>query len=183
MASGPGISARDMTAPPNLVSLVRVLLIPVVLVLLATGQRSVALVVLAAAVLTDGLDGFLARRLDRVTELGKILDPVADKLIIDVVLGALAFRGEFPFWALTLIVARDVGIIAGAAAVAGRVRSVPPAAWIGKVTLAALAATAMAYVADLTPVERPLLFATVGLVIASGVWYAALAARTRTETG
>lgn len=182
MGSGPGVSARDLTAPPNVVSLVRVLLIPVVLAFLAAGQRPGAVVALAAAVVTDGLDGYLARRLDRVTELGKILDPLADKLIIDVVLGALTFRGEFPVWALCLIVARDVAIVAGAAAVAGRVRSVPPAAWIGKVTLVALAATAVAYVADLGPVERPLMLVTVVLVVASGVWYAMLAARARTET-
>ena len=69
---------RDISAAPNVVSLLRIALVPVALLLLAGGMRGAAVGVLIAMAATDWLDGYLARRTARVTELGKILDPVAD---------------------------------------------------------------------------------------------------------
>ena len=171
------LSGRDILAPPNLVSAARLALVPVALVLIAGGHRAAAVWTLAAMVATDGLDGYLARRLSRVTELGKVLDPLADKVAIDAVLGLLAARGEFPAWAFWLVLGRDVSIVAGAVWLRARIRAVPASIGVGKVALVALAAMTIVYVADLRALEMWLLVAGVAAVIVSGVAYAALAVR------
>lgn len=178
MRSGSTI-ARDLAAPPNLVSLARLALVPVALGLIAAGHRGLAVGALAVMVLTDGLDGYLARRLSRITEIGKILDPAADKVAVDSVLALLAARGEFPPWALAVVVGRDAAIVAGALWLRRRVRAVPAAIGIGKFTLVVLAAMTIAYVADAETVEPWLLWAGMAAAAASGAAYAAVAVRAR----
>lgn len=154
-------------------SLSRLALVPAAILFLLAERRAAAAVVLAAMVLTDGLDGFIARRIGRVTALGKILDPVADKVAIDSVLAALVLRGEFPAWALAAIVLRDVAIFIGAVVIARRTEAVPASIAVGKVTLVVLAAMTFVFVLDLEAVEAVFLAAGVVCVVASGVGYAA----------
>lgn len=175
VSRGPRLS--DIGAPPNLVSLARLALLPAALWFLAAGMRGTAVAVLAAMAATDWLDGYLARRTGRITELGKVLDPLADKVAIDAVLAFLAVRGEFPVWALAMIVARDVGIVTGATMLARRLGSVPASGRLGKATFVVLAATAVAYAGDVPVAERPLLAASVALAAASGLAYCRAAAR------
>ncbi len=174
-AAGPTL--EDLRAPPNVVTLIRVALIPVVLWLIAVDRRGWAVAVLAFMVVTDGLDGYLARRTGRITELGKILDPVADKLAIDAVLIHLTARGEFPLWALAVFLVRDAAILAGAAMIARRVARVPAANAIGKIALVVLAAMTIAYVANVAPLEGPLIAAGVVFAIWSVVAYGGVARR------
>jgi len=166
------IARADFGAAPNLVSLVRIALVVPTLVLLAGGNRAAALVLLAVMVATDWLDGYLARKTGRITELGKVLDPVADKLAIDGVLLVLTCRGEFPLWALCVVLARDALILAGAVHVARRRLAVPSSVRVGKVALVVLAAMTIAYVADIDLLETPLLITGTALVVVSGVAYA-----------
>ncbi|PZR52829.1 CDP-alcohol phosphatidyltransferase family protein [Xylanimonas oleitrophica] len=93
---------------PNLISMLRLALVPVFAVLIVSGHDVWALVVLAVSGFTDWLDGVLARRLDQVSRLGQLLDPAADRLFIFVTLVGLAWRGVVPLWVLAVIVARDV---------------------------------------------------------------------------
>jgi cardiolipin synthase len=81
---------------------------------------------------TDWVDGFVARRTGQVTELGKVLDPVADRLAIAAGLIALVVRGAFPLWAATLIIVRDVAVLAGAAVLARRGVRIE-VRWLGKI--------------------------------------------------
>jgi cardiolipin synthase len=104
---GQEISSRVFTIP-NLVSLLRLALVPVFAVLIVVGEDVWALAVLAFSGFTDWLDGVLARRLDQVTRLGQMLDPAADRLFIFVTLAGLAWRDVVPLWLLVVILARDV---------------------------------------------------------------------------
>lgn len=104
------VSARIWTIP-NLLSMLRLLLVPVFLVLIVVGDYVAALVVLVVASLTDLLDGYLARRLRQVTKLGQLLDPAADRLYIFAALIGLAARELVPWWIVAVIVARDVLIV------------------------------------------------------------------------
>lgn len=174
LAGRPRVLLKDALAPPNVVTIARLALVPVVIALLLSGHRAAAVVVLALSVAGDGLDGYLARRSMRVTELGKILDPVADKVAIDAVLGCLAAGREFPMWAFGLVLARDAAIVAGALFLARRAASTPQSVWVGKAALVALAAMTLAFAADARPLEAPLLVAAMALVVASGAWYAVL---------
>ena len=87
-----------VTSLPNLITIARILLIPVICWLLVTGNlplRAVALGLYALAAVSDWLDGYLARRLDLGSPLGRMLDPIADKLLVGALLVTLAWNGSF----------------------------------------------------------------------------------------
>jgi len=93
---------------PNLLSFLRIALVPVFLWFLLDEFFLAAIVVLAVAGLTDFLDGYLARKLNQTTKLGKMLDPVADRLYIFATLLALSATGYVPWWLAGLVILRDV---------------------------------------------------------------------------
>jgi cardiolipin synthase (CMP-forming) len=96
---------------PNLLSFLRILLIPVFVVLIVDDDTTTAGLVLFGLVMaTDWVDGWIARRTGQISELGKILDPTADRLAIAAGLIALVIRGVFPLWAALLVLVRDVVI-------------------------------------------------------------------------
>ena len=96
---------------PNVLSFMRILLIPVFVVLIVDHDTTTAGLVLFGVVMaTDWVDGWVARRTGQVSELGKILDPTADRLAIAAGLVALVIRGIFPWWAALLVLVRDVVI-------------------------------------------------------------------------
>lgn len=101
------VSSRILTIP-NVLSFVRLALVPVFLVLVIMGEDVLALIVLVVSSFTDFLDGVLARRLNQVTRLGQLLDPAADRLFIFATLIGLAVRGIVPWWLVAVIVGRDV---------------------------------------------------------------------------
>jgi CDP-diacylglycerol--glycerol-3-phosphate 3-phosphatidyltransferase len=112
---------------PNLLTLLRLALIPVLVALLAVGE-SPGLAVGAAAIFvsaafTDWLDGYVARRRKEVTDLGKLLDPIADKLLILSALVMLVEAGRIPGWLVILILAREFAVtgLRAVAAAGGRV--------------------------------------------------------------
>lgn len=98
---------------PNLLTILRILLIPCFLILLTDDRPGLALVVFALAGLTDGLDGAIARLTDSKTRLGAYLDPLADKALLLSAFIALAFMGAVPRWLTVLVISRDVLILAG----------------------------------------------------------------------
>ncbi len=105
-----GVSTRIWTVP-NVLSMLRLLLVPVFLILVVAGEYVPALVVLVTASLTDLLDGYLARRFNQVTRLGQLLDPAADRLYIFAALIGLAANQLVPWWIVIVIVARDALIV------------------------------------------------------------------------
>ena len=101
------VSSRIVTIP-NILSLFRLLLIPVFFVLLLTGHLGWALVLIAVSAITDFVDGYVARHFNQVTRLGQLLDPAADRLFILSTLVGLGIVGVLPWWFIAVIVARDV---------------------------------------------------------------------------
>ena len=101
---------------PNLITVVRILLAPVfVWMLLADNGahdalRWAAAVLFIIAIATDGIDGMIARRHNLVTDLGKILDPIADKILTGGALVCLSILGELPWWVTIVILVREIGI-------------------------------------------------------------------------
>jgi cardiolipin synthase (CMP-forming) len=119
---------------PNLLSLIRIIMIPVfVLLLLNEGTEMAGLLLLGAVVSTDWVDGYLARRTGQVSNVGKILDPVADRLAIAAALVALVVREAVPLWAALLVLVRDAVVLIAGAAVLARYRVRLDVRWIGKV--------------------------------------------------
>jgi cardiolipin synthase (CMP-forming) len=101
---------------PNLITLVRLALVPLVAYFLLVGEHGLALIVFFVAAATDLLDGWIARRFKLVSALGATLDPIADKLNMLVATVALGWQGLLPLWLAIAIVLRDVVIVAGALA-------------------------------------------------------------------
>jgi cardiolipin synthase len=131
------VSSRVMTVP-NVLSVVRLVLIPVFLWLLGTAQYGWALVVIVISSLTDFVDGFVARRFNQVTRLGQILDPTVDRLFIFSTLIGLAWQHFLPWWLVILIVLRDVGIVALGPVLASHGYGPLPVHHLGKVATFAL---------------------------------------------
>jgi cardiolipin synthase len=98
---------------PNLITLGRVILVPVVFWLLVSGKPQAAFVAFVLAGLSDAIDGYLAKRYGWTTELGAYLDPLADKLLIVSMFVALGVRDALPSWLVIAVVTRDFLIIAG----------------------------------------------------------------------
>lgn len=96
---------------PNLITLSRAILVPVVFWLLLSGHVQAAFFAFALAGLTDAVDGFLAKRFGWQTELGAYLDPLADKLLVTCIFVAMGVLGELPSWLVITVVSRDVLII------------------------------------------------------------------------
>jgi len=105
------VKARDI---PNIITALRFLLVPPVVILLLQERFTAALIVFGVAGLSDGLDGFLARRFDWRSRLGGIMDPLADKLLVVSSFVTLGWLGLIPAWLVLLVILRDLVIIAGA---------------------------------------------------------------------
>jgi CDP-diacylglycerol--glycerol-3-phosphate 3-phosphatidyltransferase len=160
---------------PNLLTLLRILLVPVLVVALldATHEGDVlAAIVFAAASITDAIDGWLARRQQAITTFGKLMDPVADKLLIVAALVALVSLDRMPAWIAMVIIAREFAVTVARMAATGQ-GVVIPANWWGKVkTIVQVAAIFFAIAYDPTPVAvEVLLYAAVAATVISGIDY------------
>lgn len=133
----PPASSRVLTVP-NLISAIRIAMIPVFWVLIVDPDTTAwGIVLFGVVVATDWVDGTIARRTGQVSELGKVLDPVADRAAIAAGLVALVVRGAFPLWAAVLILARDVAVLIAGAVLASKGLRID-VRWIGKVATFAL---------------------------------------------
>lgn len=168
---------------PNAITIVRILCAPVFLwMLLADGGahgplRWWAAVLFVVAIATDGLDGHLARRNDIVTDLGKLLDPIADKVLTGAAFVGLSILLELPWWVTIVVLVREIGITVYRLVVVSD--HVLAAAWMGKLkTVAQAVALSLALLPLWTIVGEWILWVNgvtmsiaVILTIASGVDY------------
>lgn len=128
---------------PNAITIVRILMAPVFLwMLLADGGSDGALrwwaaVIFIVAIATDGIDGYLARKYEIVTDLGKLLDPIADKVLTGFAFIGLSILGELPWWITIVVLIREVGITIYRFIVVSD--HVLAAAWMGKLKTVAQA--------------------------------------------
>src|SRR5512138_1980964 len=105
------MKAKDETLPiwtlPNRLSLIRILFIPIILVCMEYGFPFSAFILFIIAGITDGLDGYIARRLSMSSKLGLYLDPIADKLLVSSVLITLTYENLVPLWMTIILVCRE----------------------------------------------------------------------------
>jgi len=125
-------STRVWTAP-NVLSFLRLAMVPVFLVLIVRGYDALALLVLVVSSITDYLDGWIARRFHQVTRLGQLLDPLADRLFIFATLIGLAVREIVPWWFLAAVFGRDLMLAVLGVVLANRGYGPLPVHHLGKV--------------------------------------------------
>ncbi len=100
---------------PNVLTMLRLILVPVFALLFIQGHRKAALVVFIVASLTDLLDGFLARKLNQITDFGKLFDPLADKLMVLTALICQGCAGVFPWFAVVIVACKELFMVLGGA--------------------------------------------------------------------
>ena len=98
---------------PNLITLARIILVPIVVWAITSGEMRVAFVLFLAAGISDAVDGFIAKRFHMASELGAYLDPLADKALIVSIYVSLGIAGALPRWLIILVVSRDIMIVSG----------------------------------------------------------------------
>jgi cardiolipin synthase len=103
----------DFSWIPNAISLMRIFLIAPIILLFVNDQFGWALGLFIAAGLSDGIDGYIAKKYDWNTRLGAFLDPAGDKLLVAWSFGTLALLGHIPVWLAVIVILRDVVIVAG----------------------------------------------------------------------
>jgi cardiolipin synthase len=123
---------------PNVLSLIRLLLIPVFLVLLVVGEYGFALLTLVVSSVTDFVDGYVARRFNQVSRLGQLLDPAVDRLFIFSTLIGLAWQEVVPWWLVAVIVGRDLLLLVLGVVLANYGYGPLPVHHLGKVATFAL---------------------------------------------
>jgi CDP-diacylglycerol---glycerol-3-phosphate 3-phosphatidyltransferase len=161
---------------PNALTLVRILLVPVLVVALtveASGGSAIAAGVFVVAALTDGLDGYIARSRQTVTTFGKVMDPVADKLLIAAALISLVSLDRLEPWVAMVIIAREFAV-SGLRIAAGQQGVVIPASMLGKLKTIVQVAAVLALIAvpDAGAAwVQALVYAMVALTVVSGADY------------
>jgi len=191
------MSSRIITVP-NLLTIFRMVLIPVFVSMLFYQKFVWALVIFVVAGITDGLDGLFARRFRQQSQLGRILDPIADKLMLVTSFVVLSMRGVFPtplprhlpipFWVTITVISRDVFILIGAAAIniVTGFRNFRPS-FLGKVsTVLQIIAVAAVMLAARVRIGAgyylPTIYTAVfGLAVLSGVHYVFFVSRLMNE--
>ncbi|MBD3167582.1 hypothetical protein GF324_13360 [bacterium] len=177
----PGFEISRVLLPPNLISLTRLLwAIPAVILLARdAGPRMdiIAGILLGLSFLTDMIDGIVARKFNMISDMGKVLDPLLDKVVVLMVGAALAFTGRepgMPEWLFIAMVLRDVTILALGWKVLQEDRHLFTSSWTGKFTTFAIAVTMVSFIFSFllsTPVLDAMSWVVFGALIVSSVDY------------
>ena len=160
---------------PNVLTVLRIVAVPVLVVVLLgaiPGGDALAAAVFALAALTDGLDGYIARSQGSVTTFGKLMDPLADKLLIVAALISLVSLDRLDAWVAMVIISREIAVT-GLRSLAAERGVVIAASWLGKVKTALQVAAVLALIA-VNPAPAwvdVLVYAAVAATVISGVDY------------
>lgn len=163
---------------PNLITICRVFLVPVVVWLIITDHMLIAFWTFLVAGISDGIDGFIAKRFAQQTVLGAYLDPLADKALLVSIYIALGLNNHIPNWLVIMVVSRDILIIAAVIlswmldrAIRMSPLFVSKANTTGQIMLAALVLFDLGFALDLTLTRQVMIIAVAVLTVASATVY------------
>ncbi|MCL2860415.1 MAG: CDP-diacylglycerol--glycerol-3-phosphate 3-phosphatidyltransferase [Oscillospiraceae bacterium] len=122
---------------PNILTIIRILLIPFIVFFIAKSSYLLAFILLLASGLTDILDGFIARRFNLISDFGKLMDPLADKLTQISIVITLVIKGFIPFWIVIIIILKEFIMVSGASFLYGN-HTVVSSRWFGKLATVVL---------------------------------------------
>lgn len=156
---------------PNLLSISRLFLGFGIYYYILQRNSMAALAFTLIAILTDYIDGYIARKRNEISELGKILDPLADK--IAVALGTIALYKTYglPLWIVIIILGRDILIVFGSVFLFGKAQSVAPSEMPGKIAVTIISVLLLSYILEIEPVKNILLILTALAVLSSLLFY------------
>src|SRR3979411_2499308 len=105
------LAGKRRVSIPNIITLGRILLVPFIVWAIASSQMEIAFAIFVIAAVSDAVDGFLAKRFNMASELGALLDPLADKALLVSIYVSLGIWGAVPRWIVILVVSRDIMIV------------------------------------------------------------------------
>lgn len=143
------LNKDEIITIPNVVTLVRLIILPFILVALVKENNVTAFLLFAIAGFTDVLDGFLARKLNQISEMGKILDPVIDKIFFLMIAVFLLYYSNFPLWAFLAIIVIEFLILLGGYIAIIKYHFIPVSNYYGKIAAFFLSLTFFMYILDL----------------------------------
>lgn len=163
---------------PNLISIFRLLVVPLIVWLLSIQEFSLAFWLFLMAGISDGVDGFIAKRFNQASDLGAHLDPIADKVMLVAVFLTLGIQGLLPLWLVILVISRDI-LIVGAVILTWVIDEPIPmkplmvskANTVAQIALICVVMGAMAFHITLGPGLNMLITTVAGLTIASTIAY------------
>ena len=155
----------------NIITISRLALLPFIVYFLLTDQRIIAFVIMLISLLSDGLDGYLARKFHQESRLGKFLDPLCDKIFLAAILITLLYMKVVPLWAVILIVLRDFLILLGSYIIL-RTKSVVEVSNIfGKITGFIFGAMILAFTINLTLIGTVLMYSSIIVMTVAFITY------------
>lgn len=124
---------------PNVLSLIRLILAPIIGHLIYWDYNTLSIVAIIIALSLDVIDGYIARHFNQISELGKVLDPLADKVLYAFIALTLLLKNLLPLWFVVLYIFRDFVLLLGGLIVSKKIKAVPQADIYGKITAALVA--------------------------------------------
>jgi cardiolipin synthase (CMP-forming) len=171
---------QQLRSAPNLLTLLRLIFIPLTVIAVLDSHYRLALCIFILAGISDGLDGLLARLLEQKTVLGQYLDPIADKLLLSTMFLVLATMHRIPWSVTVLVFSRDIIIVIICALLyaLGLIQVFTPSRWGKANTLAQIVTIPLVLLREISSAhwiaiaKRAGIWATIALTIVSGVHYA-----------
>ncbi|MGC9336592.1 MAG: CDP-alcohol phosphatidyltransferase family protein [Candidatus Cloacimonadia bacterium] len=148
---------KSLATIPNLITTLRLLILPFILILLNRGENIWAFILILFCGITDVLDGFIARVLNQITSLGKILDPVIDKIFSLAIMVFLVFERNFPLTAFIIIIIIQLFILIGSYGLISKYKIVPSSNLFGKLSVFFISIAIYLYVLNLNITANDLL--------------------------
>lgn len=155
----------------NMITISRLALLPFIVYLLVTGNRVIAFSVMLVSLLSDGLDGYLARRLHQESRLGRFLDPLCDKIFLAVILITLLYIRAIPLWIVVVIVLRDFLILLGSYILLKSKAVVEPSNMLGKITGFIFGSMILAFTIDLKTLGSICMYLSIPVMVFAFITY------------
>ncbi|UCD04656.1 MAG: CDP-alcohol phosphatidyltransferase family protein [candidate division WOR-3 bacterium] len=155
----------------NVITISRLVLLPIIVYFILTGSRMMAFIVMLISLLSDGLDGYLARKLHQESELGRFLDPLCDKIFLAGVLLTLLYVRAIPLWVVIIVVLRDFLILLGSFFLLKMKSVIEPSNTLGKITGLIFGAMILAFTAGWKTVGSILVYLSIPFMITTFVVY------------
>ena len=157
----------------NIITIARLVILPIIIYLILTEQRFAAFIVMLISLLSDGLDGYLARRLNQESMLGRFLDPLCDKIFLAAVLLTLLYVGAIPLWIVLVVILRDFLILLGSYILLRSKSVVESSNILGKITGFIFGAMILAFTAGWEVIGTVLMYVSVPVMLIAFLVYAA----------
>ncbi len=156
----------------NMITISRLVLLPIIIYFILVDRRSIAFIIMFVSLLSDGLDGYLARKLNQESRLGRFLDPLCDKIFLAAILITLFVVGAVPIWVLLVVVLRDFLILLGSYILLKSRSVVEPSNVLGKITGFIFGAMILAFTAGWQTIGSVLVYLSIPFMLIAFVVYA-----------